>query len=209
MISDHQLVLAAKAAYDPLRAPFFQAAGGALRVFLDQIDGVKVFTVEGTHDEIGWAIDFVAIPEEDREAISHASLGWMHAGFFESSRLVVEAIRPALSGDPYILNGHSLGAAVALGAGGLMINAGRPPSKIAAFAPPRVGGDMFVATVQRVPISAYRYADDPIPCVPFTLRDFPYRQLPNLVQIGRASFARAVIDPFTYHHVERYVADVP
>ena len=104
---------------------------------------------------------------------------------------------------PYALAGHSLGAAMALLLGGLLINRGRPPMKIGAFAPPRVGGDQFVKAVGKVPVSAYIYGNDLVPDVPFTiLPAFPYEQV-RLIQVGQP---RA--DRLSCHAIANYVAAV-
>lgn len=208
MISDHELVLAAAATYDPTAKPIFQGIDGAMRVFLTKVNGLNVIAIEGTHDAIGWGVDFVAIPEEMRGTVSHPTLEWMHAGFYAAAIDALPTVREIAQQGPYGITGHSLGAAEAGGIGALLILEGLPPVKIGMFAPPRVGGDKYVSVVTSVPNCGYRFADDPIPLVPFTLRHFPYRQIP-VTQIGRASFARALIDPFTYHHVGHYVADVP
>lgn len=210
MISDHELVLAAAATYDPKASPFFQAADGALRVFLTRsaAGDLTIISVEGTHDPLGWAFDFVAIPEETRPTVDHPTLEWVHEGFFLLAALMMPSAREIARRGPYAICGHSLGAALAVLSGAMLVLEGLPPVKIGAFAVPRVGGDRLVSVATSVPLSAFRYADDPVPMVPFTLRRFPYRQVP-LEQIGRASFARAIVDPFFYHHVAGYVADVP
>lgn len=209
MISDTALVNACSATYDPNNKPFFEAIEHAVRIFLTKSGDVTVVSIEGTHEPIGWAVDFVAVPEEERKVMAHPDFDWLHAGFLAAALASIDAVRQIAKAGPYVINGHSLGAALAGVIGAMLTVEGLPPVKIGMFAPPRAGGDKLISVITSVPYCAYRYADDPIPCVPFTLRGFPYRQVPHLEQIGRASFARAIVDPFTYHHIARYVADVP
>lgn len=208
MISDHELVLAAAATYDRASKPIFVGIDGAMKVFLSVVDGLRVAAIEGTHDPLGWALDFVALPEELRGTVSHPTLEWMHAGFYAAAVDALPTVRDIANQGPFALTGHSLGAAEAGAIGALLILEGIKPVKIGMFAPPRVAGDKYVSVVSSVPNCAYRYADDPVPMVPFSLRNFPYRQV-SLTQIGRGLFAREILDPFVYHHIENYTADVP
>jgi hypothetical protein len=204
MISDHELVLAAAATYDKDRAPLFESIGTSIRVFMIDVNGLPVVAIEGTHDPLGWAIDFCALAAKDHEGVDHASLGWLHAGIYASARAILPRIALSVDGRPYAISGHSLGAGLALMIGGMMIDDGHPPVKIGAFAPPRVGGEALVKVATSVPFCAYHYGDDPVPTVPLTLLPlFPYRQVP-LTRIGKPAF-----DPFSCHHCPNYVADVP
>ncbi len=207
-ISDHDLVVAAAATYDPAAIPLYEGIGGAVRVFLSKVNGLNVVAIEGTKNAPGWALDFVAIPEEDRPKTDHPSLDWVHAGFMTGATLAIDSVRRVAQQAPYAITGHSLGAALAELIGALLSLEGLPPVKIGSFAPPRVGGDKFLSVLMSLPVTAYRYADDPIPLVPFFLPGFPYRQVP-LIQIGRGSFARAILDPFVYHHCQNYLSGVP
>jgi hypothetical protein len=198
VVSDHDLVLAAAATYDPANKPFLESVNGALRVFTTKVGDVTVVAIEGTHDPLGWAIDFLAIPTEDHETGEHFSLGFLHAGFYASALEIIPALKAIKP--PFALTGHSLGAALALLIGALLIDEGRPPVKIGAFAPPRVGGDRFVSVATSVPFCAYRFGDDPVTDVPLTLQDFPYRQVP-LTTAGKPKWI--AID---CHHIANYVS---
>jgi hypothetical protein len=200
MISDRSLLLAAAAAYDPAGKPFFEAVDHALRVFTTQVDDVTVYAIEGTHDPVGWALDFVAISTEAHEVGEHASLGFVHFGFYRSAVALFPAFKDIGLTTKYAITGHSLGAALALLLGGILINRGYPPVKIGAFAPPRVGGDRFVSIVTSIPLCACRVGDDPVTDFPLTLRDFPYRQVP-LTVIGRTRWPA-----IECHHIANYVA---
>ncbi len=159
---------------------------------------------------MGWALDFLALGITAHAGVNHPTLGFLHAGFYDSAMSIWPDVRNAASAGPYALAGHSLGAALALLLGGLLIDAGKPPLKIGAFAPPRVGSDPFVKVVTSVPYCAYRYRDDPVPMVPFRLMppppapQFPYRQVP-FIQLGTPSFE---IDETADHAIGNYVANV-
>ena len=202
MISDYDLVLVAKAAYDPKAIPIFEGIRQSIRIFQSKINDLNIIAIEGTHNPIGWALDFCALKATDHEASDHPSLGFLHAGFYAASLLAMPTIKQAIGSDPFAICGHSLGAAQALLIGGLLIDDGKLPVSIGAFAPPRVGGDQFVNIVK--PFSkAYRYGDDPVPLVPVWTKQYPYLQVP-LIEIGEFRF-----DVFSSHHIDNYVNSVP
>jgi hypothetical protein len=184
--------------------PFASDPATALCVFLTKrADGLNIFSIEGTHDIAGWSADFFALRVWDHPGKSQGSLGWVHAGFLDLAWTVLDKLRPAIAAAPYAICGHSLGAAEALLIGATMIDAGFPPVKIAAFAPPRVGDATFVKVATSVPLSAYRFGNDPVPTVPWPIPlFFPYRQVP-LTQVGQS-----LSDSFKAHAIENYVAAV-
>jgi predicted lipase len=202
MLSDYDLVLAAKATYSPSAVPVFEGIGNSIRIFQSKIDGLNTIAVEGTHNPLGWALDFCAMKTEDHEAVNHPNLGFLHAGFYWASLLAMGTIRSLIGTEPYAICGHSLGAAEALLIGCLLIDDGLPPIKIGAFAPPRVGGDDFTNVARRYS-SAYRYGDDPVPLAPFWTPKFQYKQVP-LQEIGHFLF-----NVFSAHHIDCYVNAVP
>jgi len=199
MISDYDLVLAAKATYEPKATPIFECLGSSIRIFQSKINDLNVIAIEGTHNPLGWALDFFAIAAENHQAIDHPALGFLHAGFYAAATLAMPTVKTAIGQEPYAICGHSLGAAEALLMGGLLIDDGRPPVRIAAFAPPRVGGEQFVNVVKPL-TNAYRYSDDPVPLVPFWTTKFPYKQVP-LIEIGETSFDNG----FNANSINNYV----
>ena len=203
ILSDSELVDAAARTYSQGAKPFIDDLGSSIRLFLTtRADGLNVVSVEGTHDALGWLIDFLAVPADEHDGVDHPALGLIHAGFYVAAQAVIDRV-DEVAAKPYALAGHSLGAAMALLLGGLLINRGRPPMKIGAFAPPRVGGDQFVKAVGKVPVSAYIYGNDLVPDVPFTiLPAFPYEQV-RLIQVGQP---RA--DRLSCHAIANYVAAV-
>lgn len=199
MISDHDLVLAAKATYDLKAVPVFEGIGNSIRIFQSKVDGLNIISIEGTHNPIGWALDFFALTVKDHEAANHPNLGFLHAGFYAASLLAMSTIRALIGQEPYAICGHSLGAAEALLIGGLLIDDGLPPMRIGAFAPPRVGGEAFVSVVKPYS-SAYRYCSDPVPLAPFWTKQLPYMQV-ALNALGVAGLWIKFAD----HHVDNYV----
>ena len=105
--------------------PFAADPASALRVFLTKrADGLNIFSIEGTHDPLGWGFDFDAIRIWDHPGKSVGSLGWVHAGFLLLMLTVLDKVREAMVAEPYAICGHSLGAAEALLIGATMIDQG-------------------------------------------------------------------------------------
>lgn len=203
--TDAELVAAAADTYVSRAVPFVSNLGGAGRVFLTtRSDGLRIFAMEGTHDPVGWLLDFFALRAWDHPTVNHKTLGLVHAGFYGLARVLLPKILEAVGrGGPFALAGHSLGGGLALLIGGLLIDRGYPPAKIGAFAPPRVGGPNFVSAIANVPFCAYRYGDDPVTQVPFKIPYlFPYSQVP-LTCVGTT-----MIDKFLCHFIGNYVGAV-
>ena len=202
--TDFELVQAAAAAYAPGAVPFLQNPGFADRLFMTQRkDGLITFTVEGTYDPAGWLGDFLALDVQDQETKNHPTLGFVHADFYQAALRLLAPVEVAARQGPVAVGGHSRGAAVAAMLCGLLIDDGYAPVKMGLFAPPRAGGALFVKVITSIPFCAYRYGDDPVTEVPFTLADFPYAQVP-LTAIGSP-----MIPPVPCHRITNYVAALP
>jgi len=204
MITDREAALAMAATYGAGN-PTFASLDSAIRVFLsDAPDGSVTVSIEGTHDPLGWAIDFLAIGVRDREMVHHPSVGMVEAGFLLAAQSVIGAIGPAVAGKRFNMIGHSLGAALALLLGALLGDEGHAADAIHAFAPPRVGYDDFLAALKRIgsAVRAFRFHNDPVPLAPLTLPPlWPYRQVP-LIGLGPAP--THALDPAD-HHYPNYV----
>ena len=201
--TDTELVQAAAATYAPHSKPFIADLGQAIRVFKTvREDGLVIMAIEGTHDAPGWMLDFFGVKADDQQGMNHATLGFLHAGFYASAVSTLTRIALDVNGKQYAICGHSLGAIMALMVGSLLIQDGLPPVKIAAFAPPRGGGEQFVKVATSVPCSAYRFGNDPVPMIPMALPLFPWQQVP-LIQIGQR-----MAWPFSAHAIDNYVAGV-
>lgn len=206
--TDEELVLCAAATYDPAAEPHFHDVKQAVRVFLKtREDGFNIIAVEGTHDPLGWLVNFIGLSIVDQQGIQ-GDLGFVHAGFYAAAVAALPRCILIAHRGPYAICGHSLGAAMALLIGALLIDDGLAPEKIAAFAPPRVGGEQFVKIVNAVPCTAYRYGADPVTEVPVWLPRFPYRQL-SLIQLPGPVIGRFDISARVgCHRVENYVSGV-
>ncbi len=197
--------------------PFAENIDNAVRVFLTTLSsGLNVIAFEGTKNAPGWLLDFLAISSSDlsviqlflslgaadHPTIQHPRLGLVHAGFDAGVKSVMSKVALIAAG-PFAITGHSLGAALALRATAEFILDGTPPLKCAAFAPPRVGGDKFVKITTSIPISAYKWGDDPVPEVPFTLPPkYDYRQVP-LTKVGHFE-----LEATACHNIKNYVSAV-
>jgi hypothetical protein len=199
--TDVELVEAAAATYDPAAAPFYSHLDNAIRIFeTTNAYGLDIIAIEGTHDAIGWALDFCALGIEDHAGTNHPTLGFVHTGFLAAGLLALPKIKPT---GPFAICGHSLGAAMALLIGGLLIDNGTPPVKIGAFAPPRVGSEQFVKVASSVPVSAYAYGNDPVPRVPFRIVPlFPY------MQVAMTDIGTPRLNEFSCHNIQNYLVGV-
>ena len=202
--TDKELVDYAAATYLPDAKPFISDLDSAIQVFVTaRSDGLNIIAIEGTHNALGWALDFFALTMEDQEGVNHPTLGFLHAGFYAAALAVLSRLTP-IAARPYAICGHSLGAALALMLGALLIDDGTAPVKIGAFAPPKCGGDQFVKVAASVPLCAYRFGLDPVPLVPLALPTFPYRQ----VQLVELAAPTREPDIFAYHSISNYVSGV-
>lgn len=203
--SDAELVDAAAGTYNAAATPLVTDFGKSIVAFLTArpSDGLPIIAIEGTHDPLGWAIDFLALPVGAHATTMHPTLGRLHAGFYAAAQAIIPKIAIATAGRPWAITGHSLGAALALLVGAMMAEDDHPPIKIGAFAPPRVGMASFVGAIAAIPTSAYRFGNDPVPEVPFTLPpEFAYAQVP-LIAVGTA-----MLPPWRCHAIENYVTAV-
>lgn len=201
MISDREAAAATAATYkNP--TPDIVGVNNAVRVFITAAsDGALIVAIEGTHDELGIVLDLLAIAVPDIERIDHPSLGMVDAGFLLAAQSVLASVAVKIDAKSYYLVGHSLGAAVALLLAGLFADAGKIPRGVFAFAPPRVGYAKFLTALSGFSVRAWRYHNDPVPLVPFTLPDFPYVQVP-LIGLGPAPSHDL---EWRDHHMENYV----
>lgn len=184
--TDIDLLDTAGETYRKDAVPYFEDADHAIRIFLVRrpSDNLAIFGFEGTHDRLGWLIDFVSLMLKDQQGLDHRTLGRVHAGFYAACLAAAPRILLVAEKEPVAFAGHSLGAAMALMMTGLFIDYGMAPLRTGAFAPPRAGDQTFVDAVTSLPFCAYRVGNDPVTQVPFSLRDFPFRQVP-LTQVGR------------------------
>ena len=200
MITDHDLVLAAAATYKTADATFY-GLNGTARAFRTLVDDTAIYAIEGTHDSLGWALDFMALPISSHVTAEDEDIGWVHSGI----NAVLESIWPALiaamsKDEKYAITGHSLGAGMALLATARMVAFKHPPVRWAAFAPPRVGFKKMVDLVATIPGNAYRNGNDPVTDVPFKAEPlWLYEQVP----LRRGD--EVCHPPWDAHHIDLYV----
>ena len=202
--TDVELLQVAGETYRKDAVPYFEDADHAIRVFLIRrpSDNLAMFGFEGTHDELGWLVDFFSLMLKDQQGLDHRTLGRVHAGFYAACLSAMPRIVLIASREPVAFAGHSLGGAMALVCAGMFIDYGLAPIRVGAFAPPRCGDQTFVDAVTSLPFCAYRFGNDPVTQIPLSLRDFPFRQVP-LTQVG----ARKLWFP-ACHHFANYDAGV-
>lgn len=212
--TDVELVQHAAATYDPAAIPDFQDVDHAVKVFMTtRADGLNVIAIEGTHDAVGWGFDFLAASVSDQQGMDKQTLGFVHSGFYAAGLTALTRCALIAAGGPYAICGHSLGAALALLIGGILSQDSfeghsLAPVKIGAFAPPRVGGAQFVKVIETIPFCAYRYGQDPVPEVPFSIPGWPYEQVPLTQLPGPAVPLFDIRARLADHHIQNYVAGV-
>ncbi len=201
MITDHDLVLASAATYTAADATF-SGLSGTVRAFRSVVDDTAVYAIEGTHDRLGWALDFMALPVPTHATVECPSVGWVHAGINAAMESIWPAISAAMDKDEkFAITGHSLGAGLAVISTARMVARGHPPTRWAAFAPPRVGFKKMLELVAAVPGTGYRNGNDPVTDVPFRAEPFwIYEQVP-LLRGGDLYHP-----PWDAHHIDNYVA---
>lgn len=183
--TDFEMVQAAAASYVRGAAPYFQPAGFVDRLFLVDTPACAIFSTEGTVNFPGWEGDFLALGVREHPTASGPGLSFLHADFYEAALRLFPAVQAVAKTKPVAIGGHSRGAGISAPLAALLIQAGIVPVKVALFAPPRAGAQDLVDLVRNAcPTSAYKFGDDPVPEVPFTLPDFPYAQFP-LIKIGK------------------------
>jgi hypothetical protein len=201
VISDLELVQAAADTYTQPPTLPVPMTGVCARVAPGS-DGTLIVAFRGSVTVEDWVHDFIFAPTVDRE---HPQLGVCHAGFLDDAESIVDEVARAVGDQPWLVTGHSLGGAIALGTAGLMACRGRAPQAFVTFGAPRFGMDKFVNWLLRVPGRQYRRGNDPVPTVP---EFFPplFRFLDArdpLIGIGAPQR-----DRFACHHIAGYVADV-
>lgn len=206
MIGDNDLVLASAATYTTADATF-SSLDGTARVFRTVIGDTSIYAIEGTHDPLGWILDFMALPVELHASIEHPDIGFVHGGIFAVLMSVWQPMLNAIQDDvkaglKIAITGHSLGAGCAVLAVGLLVTLGIIPVRWAGFAPPRVGFKKLIQLVGQSSGTGYRNSNDPVPEVP--IRALPlwlYEQVPLLCG-GPPPYH----PPWDAHHIENYVA---
>lgn len=131
---------------------------------------VTVLCLRGSITAGDWIRDFEAWPEK----ILDPRLGWVHAGFFAGMEQAWATMK-ATTKPPYIVIGHSLGAARAAILTGLMKCEGIAPTLRVVWGEPLSGFKQLATIIGDVPARSYRNGHptgmdhDLVTDVPFTL----------------------------------------
>ena len=101
-----------------------------------------------------------------------SELGWVPAGFAKAARRLFpkclsECMERDIDEKEIELTGHSLGGAVALIVGALMVRDEIKPKQIVTFGAPRCGR---LKLLDNIPVTCYRHGKDVVPLVPPIMR---------------------------------------
>jgi len=126
----------------------------------------SVFAFRGTDEPLDALRDLRILPLWTRE------LGFCPAGFLKASKRLVNKVTSIclemdIDHKNIELTGHSLGGAVALILGALMVRDEIPPKQIVTFGAPRCGR---LKILDGVPVTQYRHGKDVVPLVPPLMR---------------------------------------
>lgn len=170
-------------------------SGPSCAIVRDVADG-RVIAFPGTDSVADLLADFDVKPDPV------PFLGHVHGGFWNAYQAIQQEVIDAVSGNPVIFVGHSLGAALAIVAAASFVANGNPVKAVWGFAPPRVSPDASISSVLAgTHMNLYRNGNDAVPAVPPM-----WPQSGSLIQIGKASL------PFINlkdHSLSRYIAALP
>ena len=126
----------------------------------------NVFAFRGTDEPLDMLRDVRVIPWWMSE------LGWVPAGFAKAARRLFpkclsECMERDIDEKEIELTGHSLGGAVALIVGALMVRDEIKPKQIVTFGAPRCGR---LKLLDNIPVTCYRHGKDVVPLVPPIMR---------------------------------------
>lgn len=160
----------------------------------------NVICFRGSKEILDWLLDFLAIPGTDNaQDPAYARMGPVHSGFLIGALALLPAVKADLAGKPYSLTGHSLGGALALLVGALMVQDGHPPDQIVTFGAPKVGFQAFADVLSAVPVREYKYGADPVPLVP----EF-FDHVCRPIHLGKP-----LRDLFSNHAIVNYIGALP
>ena len=151
----------------------------------------NVFAFRGTDEPLDMLRDVRIAPWWVSE------LGWVPAGFAKAAKRLVpkclsECMSRDIEADDIVLTGHSLGGAVALIVGALMVRDEINPQEIVTFGAPRCGR---LKLLDAIPVTCYRHGKDIVPLVPPLMRRHG-----KLHQQGEAS--SLIKDHYMHNYVE-------
>ncbi len=166
------------------------------------LDGCDLIVFRGSVTLPDWIADF-------RAAAVPTRIGHVHAGFYGGMETVLHDVRPMLS-QPFIIAGHSLGAARADILTGMMVTDGVPPIARVVFGEPKPGLLDFSERIKDVPGRSYRNGDgthhDLVTDVPFSFPPLQYMHPTPIIPVNCPPRADHFSDwgAFAWHHIELY-----
>lgn len=170
------------------------------------LDGVTHIILRGSVTPGDWLRDFLVLPEWT--LIEHVGLGFVHTGFFLGMEAVRDEILERFKA-PYVIAGHSLGAARGAVLTGLL-ELVRPGSvtKRVAWGEPRSGMTTLANLIKRVPTVSYhnmgKVIGDPVAEVPFWSPEFPYVHAVDLTSVCVKPVGRDWLNPAKWHSMALY-----
>lgn len=223
MVFDLECVQACQAVYgSPATIPV-PITGAYARVTTASDGKTKIVTFRGSVTVEDWLRDFFGLPVEVRD---HPDLGRCHAGFLDAAQSVAARVADAVGKGPFVLTGHSLGGAVAVGVAGLLVCLGIEPAAIVTFGAPRFGMMRFVAALAPYGARQYVRGTDLVPDLPEYMPPlFPFLDTRDpRIAIGAVAVLAPVIRTniiakiradisqlgaaLASHHIDGYVSDV-
>lgn len=171
---------------------------------LKRVDGVDYVLFRGSATPWDWFKDLLAVADP----YIHESFGAVHQGFALGMDRCWRDIKAHTTG-PYVVAGHSLGAARATYLCGLMLESMVMPLRRVVFGEPKVGFQMFSDIVAVVPAKSYRNGDDEHHDL---VTDVPFRIPPFLLYTHPTPLTNVCCQPetgsrrdlFAWHHMGMY-----
>lgn len=222
-ISDLEAVQACQAIYNSPATLPIPITGAYVRVTSASDGTTKIVTFRGSITVEDWVRDFFGVPVSIR---NHPQLGRCHAGFLDAAQSIAANVADSVGSSRFILTGHSLGGAVAVGVAGLLVCSGIEPSAVVTFGAPRFGMMKFVALLASYGVRQYVRGTDLVPDLPeympplFPFMDtrdprIPIGAIPVVAPAIRTDLIAQIRSDLSKietalasHHIDGYVTDV-
>lgn len=177
---------------------------GNIHCSLRHAGAQDIIAFRGSVDGEDWLRDFKGWPRK------HQVLGYCHSGFLEGMNEVAVEISPPQGAMPFIITGHSLGAARALIVAALLAARGKPPLALVTFGTPRPGMAQLSAILieSGFPIRCYRNGEDPVTEVPLALAPLWLYQKPVLDIMLDVAPPLEAHDILRWHDIALYVRGI-
>lgn len=177
---------------------------------LKKIEGVWVVVFRGSVTVDDWLRDAQALSIWNADLQAH-----VHPGFNAGMKAAWAKIKTIIGSDPFIIAGHSLGAARAAICTAYAITDGLIPLARIVFGEPKSGFADLAAIVAKAPgrsyenVAAVGHGHDLIPDMPLTLRLQPYTRDGELILLPVTPPDYDGFDEFRFHHMPIYAGACP